>query len=180
MSSIPHKHCNTCGLDKPIDQFSKKTGAGDGRQTQCKACVAAYLVDYYQRNKQQLHDKHRVYRKLYYECNRELLAEKRRVYQEAYPEHVRATKRAWDRRNPEKRKEGVLRRRARIRQNRVERVDYAVIWDRDQGMCHICGKPVDRSDVHFDHVVALVNGGAHSMDNIRVSHSICNMRKNRM
>ena len=32
------KHCNKCGTDKPLDQFSKCSKAKDGLQFSCKAC----------------------------------------------------------------------------------------------------------------------------------------------
>jgi 5-methylcytosine-specific restriction endonuclease McrA len=44
-------------------------------------------------------------------------------------------------------------------------------------MCHLCGLPVGARERHWDHVVPLSKGGAHSMDNIRVSHAVCNQRK---
>lgn len=57
-------------------------------------------------------------------------------------------------------------------------VDYAAILA-DHGMvCHICGGAIDSlDDLHFDHVIPLVKGGAHSQDNVRPSHALCNMRK---
>lgn len=179
MSSIPHKVCVRCGVDKPLSDFSKQSSTRDGKHTYCKVCASAYYAEYYRKNKQEIQQNQKAYRLSYYERNREMLAQKRRDYLAAYPERVRAAKRAWEQRNPDKRREGVLRRRARIRQNRVDKVDYAVIWERDGGICHICGGAVDRSDAHFDHVIALANGGAHSMDNIKVAHSLCNVRKNK-
>lgn len=177
MPIIPQKHCNKCNSDKPLSEFSKKAGAADGKQTQCKSCVAAYYAAYYQKNKTTLLQKFRSYRTLYYECNREKLSEKGRIYRTIHPDRMHAFRESWNQRNPNNRRERVLRRRARIRKNRVEKVDYSAIWERDQGICHICGGPVESSDVHYDHVIALVNGGAHSMDNIKVAHSLCNMRK---
>ena|SRR5438445_2833522 len=43
--------------------------------------------------------------------------------------------------------------------------------------CHICGGVVAPSDVHFDHVIPLSRSGPHSEDNIKVAHSVCNLRK---
>ena len=55
--------------------------------------------------------------------------------------------------------------------------------------CHICGEEVDldatrkagtegwQRSLWLDHVVALANGGGHTLENIRPSHAICNLRK---
>lgn len=44
--------------------------------------------------------------------------------------------------------------------------------------CHWCGTKVPGRDVHFDHVVALSNGGSHSLGNICASCPECNRSKN--
>lgn len=58
-----------------------------------------------------------------------------------------------------------------------ERVSRAVVWDRDGGLCHVCGLPCDEHDWHMDHVVPLARGGEHSYRNVAVSHPLCNLRK---
>jgi hypothetical protein len=32
------KHCNTCGIDKPVEEFAKNTTNRDGRAGICKKC----------------------------------------------------------------------------------------------------------------------------------------------
>jgi 5-methylcytosine-specific restriction endonuclease McrA len=59
----------------------------------------------------------------------------------------------------------------------AENVNYDAIWERDNGICYICGLFVLRDDVHFDHVIPLSKGGSHTYGNIRVTHSRCNMSK---
>ena len=48
---------------------------------------------------------------------------------------------------------------------------------RDGYLCHLCGGRVSEDDVHIDHVLPLVHGGGTTLDNLRVSHSKCNLRK---
>jgi len=59
----------------------------------------------------------------------------------------------------------------------VESIDRLVVYERDGGVCHICGRgvPVDR--FHLDHVIPVSRGGDHSHANVRVSHPLCNMQK---
>lgn len=62
------------------------------------------------------------------------------------------------------------------------------VWERDNGICQICGKPCDWSDRSWndycgplypsiDHIIALANGGGHVLDNVQLAHIICNSEK---
>lgn len=68
-------------------------------------------------------------------------------------------------------------RRARKRNQFVEPVDPQIVWERDEGVCGLCGKPADYADWHMDHVVPLARGGEHSYANTQVSHPACNLEK---
>ena len=59
---------------------------------------------------------------------------------------------------------------------------------RDNNICQICGEPCDSNDhrwsEHFgplyptiDHIIAMVNGGGHTWDNVQLAHAICNSVK---
>lgn len=60
----------------------------------------------------------------------------------------------------------------------VGNVDYNEIIARDKGVCHICNESVLADDISFDHVQPLSKGGAHSMDNLKLAHLLCNICKN--
>lgn len=77
----------------------------------------------------------------------------------------------------ELRREYEASRRARKRGQFVERVYLATIWDRDGGICHLCGLSADPDDWELDHVVPLASGGEHSHANTAVSHPLCNRLK---
>ena len=65
------------------------------------------------------------------------------------------------------------------------------VYDRDGGICYLCGKPCDWSDYKIkdgaivcgnnypsrDHVKPKSIGGLNDWDNIRLAHRICNSRK---
>ena len=65
------------------------------------------------------------------------------------------------------------------------------LYNRDAGICWICGKECDYSDYtvvngvfiagnlypSIDHVLPLSKGGEHSWDNIKLAHRICNTKK---
>lgn len=48
---------------------------------------------------------------------------------------------------------------------------------RDGYVCGICGDEVEPPDVHIDHIHPRSRGGKTEPDNLRVTHSLCNMRK---
>ena len=84
---------------------------------------------------------------------------------------------AWQKANPDKCRDINARRRALKRGATVDPVSRAVVFERDRGICHLCGKRVDPKDWHLDHIVPLSQGGEHSYKNVAVSHPTCNMRK---
>ena len=48
----------------------------------------------------------------------------------------------------------------------------------DEGLiCPLCGKVIDIDDRHVDHIHPLSKGGAHSVENLQITHSLCNMIK---
>jgi hypothetical protein len=46
VEGIQFKHCNKCGLNKLLHEFSRKT-----IQNCCKKCISAYSKEMYQKNK---------------------------------------------------------------------------------------------------------------------------------
>jgi 5-methylcytosine-specific restriction endonuclease McrA len=72
------------------------------------------------------------------------------------------------------RKQKALR---RSRRAEGELVLKRVVWERDGGVCGICGEPADEERWHLDHVVPLALGGEHTYANVQVSHPRCNCSK---
>lgn len=66
----------------------------------------------------------------------------------------------------------------------MERVDFAVVLERDKWCCGICGEKIPKSAIYgdplyrtLDHVIPLAQGGEHSYANSQAAHSICNSVK---
>lgn len=70
-----------------------------------------------------------------------------------------------------------LRRRAREKSVEYETIDRHVIYDRDKGLCHLCGRKVGRRTFQLDHLVPVALGGGTVAANLRVAHPSCNQRK---
>lgn len=99
-------------------------------------------------------------------------------YYAANTDRAKALLAIWHAANPERASEYHLRRRARKASAPVvERIYRAVVWERDGGKCHICGKKADPRRWHLEHIVPLACGGEHSYRNVAVSHPACNLRK---
>ena len=61
------------------------------------------------------------------------------------------------------------------------------LYERDGGICQICGEPCDWQDKSWgtngpmypslDHIIPRANGGTHTWDNVQLAHCICNSYK---
>lgn len=86
----------------------------------------------------------------------------------------------WRAAHPEKVREYATRMKRR-RDGQVrkkgEKFSRGEIWERDKGICGICGSPADPEDWDIDHIVSLAQGGGHTKSNVQVAHPACNQRK---
>lgn len=66
--------------------------------------------------------------------------------------------------------------------------DYGItlqkVYERDNGICKICGNPVnmnvdplDNEYGSIDHIIPLSKGGTHQWKNVQLAHRICNSIK---
>ncbi len=107
------------------------------------------------------------------------------------PEFLTAARRRYRQAHPEKfgwgdaKKAAYHRRRARKKTGSAGvRVVAAVIFDRDEWTCGLCGEPVDHAVAYpdplspsLDHVVPLSKGGTHAEANVQLAHLHCNIAK---
>jgi len=94
------------------------------------------------------------------------------AWRKAHPERIKALWRAWRKANPDKVRSAVALRRATC-----EKVERTILFRRDEGRCHLCGKKVKINGWHLDHIVPLSKGGEHSYRNVAVACPRCNMQK---
>lgn len=197
------KICTKCGIEKSILEFSIDSKKKDGFFNACKECekkrraiwtnkneekIKAYKKTYGEINKDEIsqynrdhynknHDYHIQRKRKYNKEASEKISEHKRKYYILHRERELLRCKKWAKLNPEKATQKSMKRYAIKKSVTIEKVDYSEILKRDGCICHICGKPVDKNDIHFDHVIPLSKGGNHSMNNIKVSHSHCNLVK---
>lgn len=182
------KLCRRCRQIKPLRFFHKRSHHRDGHNSYCIPCACAdsrayeranaekvkeRKAEYYREHREAHAEAGRRWRETNRERHRELA---RKAYERNRPAYI-ARAAAWGAAHPEQRREQVRRRRARLAGSVVERVDYAAILAEHGPVCHICGGEISPSDLHFDHVIPVSRGGAHSAENIRPAHARCNIAK---
>lgn len=114
---------------------------------------------------------------LWYEKNKESDAATWKLWYAASGKAKRAKyMRAYQKANRDVIRDAVSNYRARRLDSLVEHVDRLILYERDDGICGICQKPVGL-DFHVDHVVPLSRGGAHSYANTQIAHPSCNISK---
>src|SRR5258708_2020661 len=128
---------------------------------------------------------HRVSYHTHKHEHKEKVSEYHHWYYEANAEKDSAYGKEWRAKNPLKELARHRSRHARVRNAKVEEnVSYERILERDGYWCYICGQAIipgatGHGKLNFDHFIPLHKGGAHSEDNLRPSHRVCNYRKGR-
>ena len=79
----------------------------------------------------------------------------------------------------------------RIKEVQKDVITIQRLYERDNGVCHICNKVCDWSDYmekdgvfiagnnypSIDHIIPISRDGVHSWDNVKLAHRICNSRR---
>lgn len=164
------RRCHVCGEWKPKDDYAKDARTPDGRQARCRNCAAAYRKANRDQTKAAA-QRHRGSARQQATLARWQLENADRIAQ------VRSAR---YRANKEVASSYVHARRARLRGGIHEVVDRAIVWERDQGVCRLCGVAANPADWHLEHLTPLVRGGGHTYDNTAVSHPRCNRMKGQM
>lgn len=110
------------------------------------------------------------------EANRERERQRNVVYRETHCEQIKAYAKKYCKEHLSQLANKEQRRRSRKRDVFVEDVDRDAVFDRDKGICGICGLPTDYENWDLDHIVPL-GPGDHSYANVRVTHPSCNRKK---
>ena len=123
--------------------------------------------------------------------NKEKIKQAARTYYEQNADARRAYSSQWYKDNPDKAHALRSSRRARLQECEATpylRSEVLALYGTD---CHLCGGEIDleapgkpgmlnwEKSLHLDHVTPLACGGADTIENVRPSHGLCNVRKNK-
>lgn len=167
--------CSWCKRELPVSAFAKDRSNKDGLQYHCRECSADR-----QREWRVAHpDKARAVARQDYARHPERFG----AYAEKYNRNEKIAR--WKRAHFTLVQDYGHNRRAKQHAVGAERVDAIIVAERDDWQCWLCGDAIDKSlrwpnryYRSIDHVVPLSRGGTHTYDNIRITHWICNVRKN--
>lgn len=132
-------------------------------------CRKHYNSQYFKQNKESILKSHRSY----YQNNKDKMQQWRREYYKKYPEVSRRNK---------------ISRKNRNNLNYKKYTDLEVL-DTYGHNCHICLKKIDldaprrtgipgwENGLHIDHLQPVSYGGLDTIENVRPSHGLCNLRK---
>ena len=89
--------------------------------------------------------------------------------------HVRKQVSEWKRRNPD-RMRAIRKRSRRPRHYEMRETVTVELLRRDGFDCGIC-KTGLTGKIHIDHIVASCSGGGSSLENLRLTHASCNLKR---
>ena len=194
------KVCSRCRIEKPKSEFSPRPDRPIGVRPKCKACMVLAHCDWKERKKASDPEGYKAMQKRHH-LNRDpervketknashrrcfdrepwKFRAKSRAWWEKNKDKARKAGREWCKKNPLKRREGCLKRKARMKGVAVHNIDREEVFKRDGGRCQMCKKEVNKTALrgwHLDHIVPLYFGGEHSMANVRVLCPTCNLSK---
>lgn len=195
------KTCTKCGEEKPAttEFFYAATRGKHGVMAHCKECVKAKSNAWYKANpgavqrrtqewQKQNPDKTREYKRKWREQNIEQHRATNMRWVEEHREQHRDNARRWHKDNPEKARRAFHRRRVRLSAKAESYTEIQVLemYGTD---CTICGEPIDftaprrigkpgwERGLHIDHVLSVADGGPDTLDNVRPTHGLCNLKK---
>lgn len=172
------KTCARCEVVKPVSEFGNSSRGPDRLAIDCKQCRRARDAE--RRADPAVREKNRANVKAWRDRMTE--SERREYIRQKNAKVPREKKREqtalYMKRHPEKAAEFTARKRAkRAAAPKVESVNRMKVWERDGGICGICGEVANRDAFHVDHIVPIARGGEHSYANVQVAHPACNLRK---
>lgn len=170
------KVCSACGTEKPLDEFYRRKSSRDGRRADCKDCVRQRSLAWKKENK----ERHLAANKAWQENNRKHYNESLRAWHRRNQPASGAIHKRYYEANKKKFNGWDKKRRAIMRgapQKTAKTICRFSVHERDGGICHICGRPVEVSDFHLDHIIPVSRGGEHILSNVAVAHPFCNQSK---
>lgn len=178
------KCCSRCKTEKPFSEFNKRSDKPHLWKSHCKSCIKSKNQELYTKNG----DKYREQKSRYNKANKDNInAFMRKHRAKMSPEERQSQNdylRQWRSDNLDTVRDYRRSSRAKRKQAFVEAVPFQTIWNRDEGVCQLCEKPIDPElkfpdwgSATLDHIHPIAKGGTHEMANVWLAHWFCNWIK---
>ena len=155
----------------------------------CQPCRDAR--NEYKRNFYKTHpEKKRAMDIKYVSTHRKQVAKHSAKYRENNLEKSRTASLKWNKEHPEKMNAAARKRRAVKLENGYSEYTNAQILEKYGVLCYLCKDPINleaprrigkgkgwQLGLHIDHVLPIIAGGSDTLENVRPTHAICNMKK---
>ena len=124
-----------------------------------------------------------------YKDNKERYSKSAKIIYLKNKDNIKAKVKIWKSKNKDKIKSYKNRRRAKAKNSGWESYTVTQVLNLYGTKCFICKEEIDLSapryvgtegwemGLHLDHLVSISKGGSDTIDNIRPTHGICNLRK---
>lgn len=170
------KRCSSCKEHYQLDNFYSDKSKKDGLSGCCKECAKSQVRSY------QKSLKGKAVLNAYKSSDAYKESLKKYNHSEARKESHKKYYLSEKFRSKNRERERI--RRAKKNKTVVKDFSEVDVLNKHGAVCHICGKDIDLSaprtsglGLHLDHVIPLVKGGTHTIENVKPSHAKCNVAK---
>jgi 5-methylcytosine-specific restriction endonuclease McrA len=171
------KICAKCKVEKDYNEFYYRSDRNGRPSSHCRSCSSSQARGWYANNK----ERSKAYHRMWVAKNPERQRKLNNDWKERYPGRHEELTRLWRENNRERYvayvRENGRNRKARKRGASVERFsvsEWKSIMKFYWGLCAYCEKSPAKVQ---EHVLALIDGGTHSLSNLVPSCEKCNTKK---
>ena len=161
-SGSPRRFCEICKTERRKVSMTRYIGSEKGKAKRWR---------WFQEHREEA----LVYRATRMKAHKEEIAAYLKIYWKAYGQRPEVK---------ERRRQSENKRRALRYGSTVGEIDYEMIKVRDRLICCVCGERVNEDlqwphsmSLSYDHTIPLSLGGPHTLNNLRVCHLGCNIRR---
>lgn len=188
-----YKTCEICGNAFEATHNAQKYCSNECAMKSQKMHIAQWRETNKLRKKQkdkEYRDSHKEQHKEWYEAHREQQRERSKIYYQENKEKIREQQKEYAKEYRKTRRRKLQRikenskHRAKVNNVESDRWTPTQIFQRDNGICQICGLPVyegddvpKRLEPSYDHIIPMSKGGANTYDNVQLTHFFCNRHK---
>jgi 5-methylcytosine-specific restriction endonuclease McrA len=167
------KTCSVCKIEKSLDSFYRQKTGKFGRLSMCKVCNRLQGKKYYALHQNQRKNYFRQYRKEHPDKT----SKAQKKYYNNHKEESLVRYKRWAKNNPDKIRGYGEKRTSKLNEfPEMGFIDIKLIDNYYTKVCGICGLKIE-SKYEIDHIIPLSRNGVHLLQNLQLTHPLCNRTK---